>query len=425
MAYTPAQVASINSARSAAYAAGQNPYGGAGATAVSSAAGLGSAPPPQNINDPNVPYQAPMTPESLTPQTPIKLPTPTPTPITAPSIDSILASLQTVSDGLSKIDPSATATKPINTNTSASSMITNPLGFFSDYLKNIQAPAKTADIYAAERTTSGIDAKQTTVNSLTASLNSIKANADAKKLSVIGQGRGIPEAIIGGQQAQIDREAAIEALPVAAQLAAAQGDLKLAQDHLDTVFKLRSEDASNDVAYKNKLVDAVYNFADKQQQLELDKKKTENSQAFTLMTNNLNYAQTLATKAIDNGQPGIATRIAQLDPKSPTYQADISKLAGQIQVVKSTGAGSTEGERAQGKIDAIQKWFQPGVKVPGTDSVPFIAQSGFATFDGWKAAITNSGMSRADFIKQFGNYISVNDIDKYGLTAPEKKLITG
>lgn len=46
MKHTPQQVASINSARSANVAAGQNPYSGAGATPVSTAAGLGGSTPP-------------------------------------------------------------------------------------------------------------------------------------------------------------------------------------------------------------------------------------------------------------------------------------------------------------------------------------------------------------------------------------------
>ena len=85
--------------------------------------------------------------------------------------------------------------------------------------------------------------KQQAVNDYTAQLNTIVANRDAEVLSLEGQGRGITESIIGGQQAQINREAAIRALPVQAQLAAAQGNLQMAQEHIDKMFTVQSQDA--------------------------------------------------------------------------------------------------------------------------------------------------------------------------------------
>lgn len=100
-------------------------------------------------------------------------------------------------------------------------------------------------IYAEEQQTAQLEQRKQEVNNYTAQLNSIQAQAQADQLSLIGQGRGIPEVIIGGQQEQIAREAAIRALPVAAQLSAAQGNLQLAQDHLDTMYKLRVQDAED------------------------------------------------------------------------------------------------------------------------------------------------------------------------------------
>ncbi len=106
-----------------------------------------------------------------------------------------------------------------------------------------QGPVDTASMYAKAEKEAGIQQKQEVVNSLTNQLNSITAKSQADQLRVMGQGRGIPEAIIGGQQAQISKEAAIQSLPVAAQLSAAQGDLESAQSHLDTYFKLVTADA--------------------------------------------------------------------------------------------------------------------------------------------------------------------------------------
>lgn len=96
-----------------------------------------------------------------------------------------------------------------------------------------------------------VDQNKKVVNDLTATLNGITAKSQADQLSVTGQGRGIPEAIIGGQQAEISKEAAIQALPVSAQIAAAQGNLSLAQNHLDQVYKIKS--SALDTAYTNQV----------------------------------------------------------------------------------------------------------------------------------------------------------------------------
>lgn len=235
----------------------------------------------------------------------------------------------------------ATATNPA---TAPTTTTTDADTAFQTYLKSIQAPPSTADEYTADRASSGIDADQQAVNTYQSQLNAITAKAQADKLSLVGQGNGVPNPIIGGQQAEIDREAAIQALPISAQLAAAQSNLTLAQDNLDTLFKLRSEDAQNQVTYQNSLVTAVYNYADDKQKTELAAVQDQNNKAFTLMTNNLNYAQSLATTAIQNGQPGLAAQLMKLDPNDTNYAANIATLAGGIAVQKAPTAAEAQAQ---------------------------------------------------------------------------------
>lgn len=73
----------------------------------------------------------------------------------------------------------------------------------------------------------------------------ITNTANQKALSLQGQGRGIPEAIIGGQQAQIYKEAAIQALPIQSQLSIAQGDTEAAQEHLSNLTRYLTEAVNN------------------------------------------------------------------------------------------------------------------------------------------------------------------------------------
>ena len=108
---------------------------------------------------------------------------------------------------------------------------------------------------------SGIKEARQRENDLSAQINTIIANRDASILSEEGQGRGIPESIIGGRQAKINKEAAIAALPVQALLAQAQGNVALAEAHINTWGKILMDDANNEYNQKKELLTSAYDFA--------------------------------------------------------------------------------------------------------------------------------------------------------------------
>ncbi len=237
--------------------------------------------------------------------------------------------------------PTAPTTTTTSTTAPTTAAPTSSMAdYFKEYLGLVKPPANTADIYAQASNEAGVEQKRQRVQSLTGQLNGIVANSQAAQLSTTGQGRGIPEAIIGGQQAQIAKEAAIQALPIQAQLAAAQGDLQMAQEHLDTLFKLRSQDAQAQVDYNNKVVDAVYNFATKAEQQKLDEAKTKRETNLAQANNEGDYAKKLAFEATSNGQGILGAKIAALTPPDPSsatfsqdmakYKGDIAKLTGQV-----------------------------------------------------------------------------------------------
>ena len=118
-----------------------------------------------------------------------------------------------------------------------------------------------ADIQKQLEKESGYNQARKDVNNYSSQLNTIVANRDASLLQVEGQGRGITETIIGGQQAQINKEAAIAALPVQAQLSAAQGNLELAQSHINTWGKILMDDANAAYTQKKDLLTSARDFA--------------------------------------------------------------------------------------------------------------------------------------------------------------------
>ena len=123
-------------------------------------------------------------------------------------------------------------------------------------------------------------------------------------LSTTGQGRGIPEAIIGGQQAQISKEAAIQALPLQALLANAQGNVELAQSHLDTLFKIRFEDAKTKHEYKTKLLDSAMQVASKQEQRQYEAIQKADDRKYAEETKNTDQIKSISMALLTNQAPG-------------------------------------------------------------------------------------------------------------------------
>ena len=117
-----------------------------------------------------------------------------------------------------------------------------------------------ADVQRKLEKETGIKRIRQDVNNYTGQLNTITANRDANILKLEGQGRGITDVIIGGQQAAVNKEAAIQALPVQAQLAAAQGNLELAQDHINTWGQILMTDATNKYNQKKELINNLRDF---------------------------------------------------------------------------------------------------------------------------------------------------------------------
>jgi hypothetical protein len=140
---------------------------------------------------------------------------------------------------------------------------------FQDMWKEI-APRSTEEEMARTREAQEERQFKQQIADLSGRLGEITSRGQAAQLQVVGQGRGIPEAIIGGQQAQIARETAIEALPVQAQLEAAQGNLQMAQNTLERLFKYKSMDIEREYNYKKDLITGLKAIAD-----EGDKRKLE------------------------------------------------------------------------------------------------------------------------------------------------------
>lgn len=241
---------------------------------------------------------------------------------------------------------------------SAPTQETQPSSFssiFNQYMGAQEAPPSTADIYAKELRRSGVEDLQQEVNNKTSQLNAITANSQAEQLKLEGQGRGQTSGFIGGEQARINREAAIAALPVQAQLSAAQGNLEMAQQQLNTMFTLKAQDAQAKYQYKQKVLDTVFQFANAEQQRKLDAIKLQEDRAYDMQKTNLGIANQWAMQAMEYGQSTVAGQIMALKSNSPTYQADLARLQGQVRKpVAPVAAPKRDTQVVDGKLIDMQ-----------------------------------------------------------------------
>lgn len=258
---------------------------------------------------------------------------------------------------------------------------------FQTYLDALTAPPSAADSYKKAQKETGILQKQKAVNDLTASLNQIVSTGQAQQLSLTGQGRGIPEAIIGGQQAEIGRQTAINALPVQAQLSAAQGNLDMAEQNLSTLFKIYSDDATNKYNYKTKVNEAVYQFADKQSQAKIANLQKKQDREYTQSIADLKARQDIALEATKNGAsasvilaitsaPDFASAIKAAGSSLVTFSKELTEVNGRKALVdKRTGVVQyLDGKGSDIVVRTVNGTPVEGYKLIAGDDPYFIAQ---------------------------------------------------
>jgi len=183
------------------------------------------------------------------------------------------------------------------------------------------------DIYGVSpaQAKASTDAAQARVSSLGAQLAGINAKTQTDLLTLrgIAGNEGVTEVVYGGQETRINREAAIKAYPVAAELSAAQGDLKTAQKHLDSLFDMRIKDIDSDFEYRTKLADTFMAYANKAEQRQYDQILQTQRDIKDSKKENIEYMRKMSDKALQSGQPRIMAKIASLDPSSPSFNKDI------------------------------------------------------------------------------------------------------
>ena len=197
-----------------------------------------------------------------------------------------------------------------------------------------------------------------------AQLKGIEDKAKQQSLILEGQNKAAGvnarvATLLNREQQEINRQAAIEALPIQglalaaqAKLIAAQGDeanaqnvYQMALNKFDMGFKLKMDYEDKMYQYRKDQRNALLaerDFLTKEEQIKLDTLQKADDRKYQEQKDNSALAQSWVKKAVDNGQANIAEKISALDEKSPTFQADLAKLQSQITIKQKLDTSITE-----------------------------------------------------------------------------------
>lgn len=180
----------------------------------------------------------------------------------------------------------------------------------------------------------------------TAELNAViaKQNQDLLQLRNTGSKEGVTEAVYGGQQAQINYEAAIRSLPLQASIAAIQGQLDNATDYLNELTQIKQKQIDNQYSYNKNLFAAIEGALDKKDQRAYDEIKTENERAYQENKSNIADQDEWAKLAIQAGKSNLVKRIHALDSASPTFRQDLGNIISEIKIPQKNTLGSFNGQ---------------------------------------------------------------------------------
>jgi len=223
-----------------------------------------------------------------------------------------------------------------------------------------EAPVSPAETRQKAETTYGVTEKQQKVSDLTAQLNAINAEAQASALKLVGQGRGIPQEVLQRQSTQIERERAIRALPIAAQLSAEQGNLNTAITLANRAVEEETNYKTQLADFRTKQLDAIYQIANEEEKKQIEQEQMRIAEQ-TAKDKTLNdFKKQMVDEVIKKGRTDLISEIIKAEDEVSI--ADV--VSGIVDVPLTSGM-----------MDSIQVLTSSGKPMNDTQATSF----GYAT----------------------------------------------
>lgn len=391
-------VSDINAARANAVANGVNPYQGAGATNVSTGAGLA------------------ITPESLTSTTPVVVPMTTNTPVVSGA--AVQGTSKVLNDGIQTL---INNNQPeINNTTTEVNTAKTGLAALIDKLTG-KAQAQT-DL----ETAGNIPGLTTSLNDITNEYNTKKEAFDHQTQAILN-GSGSKEQV----QSQIDELSRVhnsELADIAIRQSVATNNLKVAQDLINHKIDVQYGDLKDLISYQEQYLNNEQNQLSDAEKTKLSLQLEQNKRDYDTQTTQAKDLNDQIVKVLTNMQANGAPQSEQAKVQKATTPEEAIRLAGSYGVSptdKKLLFGTTQ-ERQDNAVSRYSSVFTPGHKLPNGTSI--IQDNGYIDPTAWKSAIQDApkeGINRQEFIKQFGYLLDSTDYSVYGITPAEEKLITG
>ena len=286
---------------------------------------------------------------------------------------------------------------------------------YDEYIKSIQAPADMAESYNKAIEQTGLIKAQTEKNNISNALNAetTKMNLDLQSLRGVGAKEGVTEAVYGQQSAEVTREAMTRILPLQAQLAMANDNVQLAQQQTDTLFKIYAQDAQSKIDYKNKLVQANYDFFTAEEKKKLDKQAKIDDFNMKLYADRISSFNDAANKALAEGNTALYRSLTSTPPPQWTGQADFGQKLDAWTNTMASNAAKYGGATGTVKAPTIQK-------INGVD-MQWNPQTGK-----WEAptGTTGSGTSVQSMAQAKANIDNITSLTKGGASAVGPSFLT-
>jgi hypothetical protein len=313
-----------------------------------------------------------------------------------------------------------------------------------------------ADTYKKLREDQGVNDLETNLSSLQGQARDLmaisKARTDAEKAKPVAMN------VIAGRVSEEERQDQERLTAINNSIQTITSQLQTKYSAIDTIMKYTGQDYSNAVdAYDKQFSQnlQVMNMAKGIIDTEKDdaERETDNARAnLQIIYNNIpsdgitdaTQKANISKLELQAGLPqGFYENVTNSNPKADilstttresngTKYADViirnddgSLSTKTITLGSATGGGNeTEGEK-KAKAFGIINQLIDRVDADGT---PYTDGSGYFTAKGFKTLVKNAaedGVSRAEFIAQYGDYLNPDVLDNYGLTAKEKVSLGG
>ena len=223
------------------------------------------------------------------------------------------------------------ATAPTATPEAPKEPASDPFANLKDFLGDVTPPESTADAFLEAQQSSDIIARQQKASQINAQINNIIAQGRQAQLQLESDasGKNVTTAFLGRQQQEINRQVAIQVLPLQMVAEIANNNLIAAQSNLETIFKLRSDDAKNKNDFNNNLARIVFDVASKEQQNIIDASVRQDNRDFQILQANISNARNVANSILAS-EPELSAEMAKIDWTSPNAQQDFASLQSQV-----------------------------------------------------------------------------------------------